>query len=181
MPYPNWMRKYRIMNIEEKIRNNAASFDDVRMPEGSRERFEARLRRDAARHVPTNNVRKLRFMTWTSVAAAAVTIIMVVTDMVLDKKAPVNQPQTADNKLVEMRQMYDARMDEAIIDLENVMQNVDDSTRMQINAVIDGLLNTGDVFAELAPLPEEKQMAIAEQIYDNKLRTLELLTDKLNK
>ena len=169
------------MNIEEKIRNNTASFDDVMMPEGSRERFEARLRRDAARHVPTNNVRKMRFMTWTSVAAAAVTIIMVITGMVLDKKMPDNAPQMADNKLVEMRQMYDARMDEAISDLENVMQNVDDSTRMQINAVIDGLLNTGDVFAELAPLPEEKQMAIAEQIYDNKLRTLELLTDKLNK
>ena len=31
------------MNIEEKIRNNAASFDDVKMPEGSRERFKARL------------------------------------------------------------------------------------------------------------------------------------------
>ena len=172
------------MNIEEKIRNNAASFDDVRMPEGSRERFEARLRRDAARHVPTNNIRKLRFMTWTSVAAAAVTIIMVITGMITDgQKAATQIPQTAtaDNKLVEMRQMYDARMDQAIIDLENVMQNVDDSTRMQINAVIDGLLNTGDVFAELAPLPEEKQMAIAEQIYDNKLRTLELLTDKLNK
>jgi glutamate mutase epsilon subunit len=118
------------------------------------------------------------------VAAAAVTIIMVITGMITDgQKAATQIPQTAtaDNKLVEMRQMYDARMDQAIIDLENVMQNVDDSTRMQINAVIDGLLNTGDVFAELAPLPEEKQMAIAEQIYDNKLRTLELLTDKLNK
>ncbi len=169
------------MNIEQKIRNNTASFDDVKMPEGSRERFEARLRRDAARHVPTNNVRKMRFMTWTSVAAAAVTIIMVITGMVLDKKMPDNAPQMADNKLVEMRQMYDARMDEAISDLENVMQNVDDSTKMQINAVIDGLLDMGDVFAELAPLPEEKQMAIAEQIYDKNLRTLELLTDKLNK
>ena len=169
------------MNIEQKIRNNTASFDDVKMPEGSRERFEARLRRDAARHVPTNNVRKMRFMTWTSVAAEAVTIIMVITGMVLDKKMPDNAPQMADNKLVEMRQMYDARMDEAISDLENVMQNVDDSTKMQINAVIDGLLDMGDVFAELAPLPEEKQMAIAEQIYDKNLRTLELLTDKLNK
>jgi len=177
------------MNIEEKIRNNAASFDDVRMPEGSRERFEAALnssfrpKRSGVEKSPAN-IRKLRFMTWTSVAAAAVTIIMVITGMITDgQKAATQIPQTAtaDNKLVEMRQMYDARMDQAIIDLENVMQNVDDSTRMQINAVIDGLLNTGDVFAELAPLPEEKQMAIAEQIYDNKLRTLELLTDKLNK
>lgn len=177
------------MNIEQKIRNNAASFDDVKMPSGSRARFEAalnssfRAKRSEAGKSPAN-IRKLRFMTWTSVAAAAVTIIMVITGMITDgQKAATQIPQTAtaDNKLVEMRQMYDARMDQAIIDLENVMQNVDDSTRMQINAVIDGLLNTGDVFAELAPLPEEKQMAIAEQIYDNKLRTLELLTDKLNK
>ena len=80
-----------------------------------------------------------------------------------------------------MRQFYDEKMDEAIMNLEVVMQNVDDSTRMQITSVIDGLTNMGDVFAEMAPLPEEKQMAIAEQIYDNNLRTLELLTDKLNK
>ena len=174
------------MNIEQKIRNNTASFDDVKMPEGSRERFEARLnssyrpKRSGVEKSPAN-IRKLRFMTWTSVAAAAVTIIMVITGMLLDKKMPTDTPQVADNKLVEMRQIYDARMDEAIIDLERVMENVDDSTRMQINAVIDGLLDMGDVFAELAPLPEEKQMAIAEQIYDKNLRTLELLTDKLNK
>ena len=61
------------------------------------------------------------------------------------------------------------------------MKNVDDSTRMQINAVIHDLLDMGDVFADIAPLPEERQMAITEQIYDNNLRTLELLTDKLNK
>ena len=177
------------MNIEQKIRNNREAFDDVRMPEGSRERFEARLnssfrpKRSGVEKSPANT-RKMRFMTWTSVAAAAITIIMVVTDMLTDSKIAATQiPQnaTADNKLIEMRQIYDARVDEAIIDLENVMQNVDDSTKMQINSVIDGLLNMGDVFAELAPLPEEKQMAIAEQIYDNKLRTLELLTDKLNK
>ena len=167
------------MNIEDKIRNNREAFDDVRMPEGSRDRFEARLCRDVPR--PSAADTRRVFMTWTSVAAAAVTIIMVITGTVLDKKMPENAPQVADNKLVEMRQMYDARMDEAIIDLEKVMKNVDDSTRMQINAVIDGLLDMGDVFADMAPMPEEKQMAIAEQIYDNKLRTLELLTDKLNK
>jgi hypothetical protein len=72
-------------------------------------------------------------------------------------------------------------MDEAILNLEALMQNVDDSTRMQINTVIDGLTNMGDVFAEMAPLPEEKQMAIAEQIYDNRLKTIELITEKINK
>ena len=177
------------MNIEQKIRNNREAFDDVRMPEGSRERFEValnssfRAKRSEVEKSPAN-IRKLRFMTWTSVAAAAITILMVVSGLINnsgDATTQIPQNTTADNKLIEMRQMYDARMDQAIFDIENVMQNVDDSTRMQINSVIDGLLNMGDVFAEIAPLPEEKQMAIAEQIYDNKLRTLELLTDKLNK
>jgi hypothetical protein len=61
------------------------------------------------------------------------------------------------------------------------MENVDDSTRVQINSVIRELTDMNDVFAEMAPMPEERQMAIVEQIYDNNLRTLELITDKFNK
>ena len=170
------------MNIEEKIRKNAGTFDDVRMPAGSRERFMKELQRDMMRHAfTTNNVRRLRVMTWTSVAAAAVTILMVISGMITDGKISTKSPQVADNKLVEMRQFYDEKMDDAIMNLEEVMKNVDDSTRTQINSVIDGLLNMGDVFAEMAPLPEEKQMAMAEQMYDNKLRTIELITKKINK
>lgn len=172
------------MNIEQKIKGNAASFDDVRMPAGSRERFEAKLEGIAKHYeIPryARNDRKVRFMTWTSVAAAAVTILMVITGIITDRKISTKSPQVADNKLVEMRQFYDEKMNDAIMNLEEVMKNVDDSTRMQINTVIDGLLNMGDVFAEMAPLPEEKQMAIAEQMYDNKLRAIELITNKINK
>ena len=176
------------MNIEEKIRNNRVAFDEVKMPEGSRERFEKRLRDAGLRD--TRPERFSRFarndrhlwLTWTSVAAAAaVTMFIIINGIKFEVVEKVPNQQVADNKLIEMRQMYDERVDEAIFNLEEVMKNVDDSTRMQINAVIDGLLNMGDVFAELAPLPEEKQMAIAEQIYDNKLRTIELITDKINK
>ena len=177
------------MNIEEKIRNNREAFDDVRMPEGSRERFLRKLSEKedfstSLRYARNDDkVRKMHFMTWTSVAAAAVAILVIIAGLKFDTGTLTGQvpQQTADNKLVEMRKVYDERVDEAIYNLEEVMKNVDDSTRMQINAVIDGLLDMGDVFADMAPMPEEKQMAIAEQIYDNKLRTLELLTDKLNK
>lgn len=179
------------MNIEQKIRNNREAFDDVRMPEGSRERFEKRLRDAGLRDTRlerfpryARNDRKVRFMTWTSVAAAAVAILIMVFGLKNYDEMATQIPQTANNndsKLIEMRQMYDERVEEAIIDLESVMENVDDSTKMQINAVIRELMNMGDVFADMAPLPEERQMAIAEQIYDNNLRTLELLTDKLNK
>ena len=175
------------MNIEDKIRNNREAFDDVRMPEGSRERFEARLN-GVAKHYEVPRAFGARndsrfWLTWTSVAAAAVAILVIIAGLKFDTGTLTDQvpQQTADNKLVEMRKVYDERVDEAIYNLEEVMKNVDDSTRMQINAVIDGLLDMGDVFADMAPMPEEKQMAIAEQIYDNKLRTLELLTDKLNK
>lgn len=170
------------MKLEQKIRNNAASFDDVKMPAGSRERFEAMVREDILRRIPSDDhIRKMRFMTWTAVAAAAVTILMVISGIFLDGRISTKSPQVADNKLVMMRQFYDEKMDEAIMNLEALMQNVDDSTRMQINTVIDGLTNMGDVFAEMAPLPEEKQMAIAEQIYDNRLKTIELITEKINK
>lgn len=173
MPYPNWMRKYRIMNIEEKIRNNREAFDDMKMPERSRERFAAR--------VGTRRATSKIWLTFTTVAAAAVAVLIMMFGLKNFDNIETKVPQTADNKLVEMRQFYDDKVEEAIINLEDVMENVDDSTRMQINAVIHDLLNMGDVFAEMAPLPEDRQMAITEQIYDNKLRTLDLITNQINK
>ena len=166
------------MNIEEKIRNNRESFDDMKMPEGSRERFAALVGTDCVR--PMNRVRPL-WLTFTTIAAAAVAVLIVIFGInKFDTKAP-ESPQMADNKVVEMRQFYDEKVEEAIINLEGVMENVDDSTKMQINAVIRDLMNMGDVFAEMAPLPEDRQMAITEQIYDNKLRTIELITEQINK
>lgn len=166
------------MNIEEKIRNNRESFDDMKMPEGSRERFAALVGTDRVR--PMDRVRPL-WLTFTTIAAAAVAVLIVIFGInKFDTKAP-ELPQVADNKVVEMRQFYDEKVEEAIINLEGVMENVDDSTKMQINAVIRDLMNMGDVFAEMAPLPEDRQMAITEQIYDNKLRTIELITEQINK
>ena len=182
------------MNIEEKIRNNREAFDDVKMPEGSRERFEVRLRRDAqsasalmdTRSVSQQSVSQQNrsvFMTWTSIAAAAaIAVFVMIAGLKFDVTDHVPTPQVAENqKLMEMRQMYDEKVEEAIINLENVMENVDDSTKMQINTVIRDLMNMGDVFAEMAPMPEDRQMAITEQMYDNKLRTLDLITKQINK
>ncbi|MBP5642949.1 MAG: hypothetical protein J6X10_01780 [Bacteroidales bacterium] len=162
------------MNIEEKIRNNREAFDDMKMPEGSRERFEARL-------AGKKTIDRRIWLTFTSIAAAAVALLLVVLGLNYHDNTTPQVPQVADSKLIDMRNMYDQRVEEAIINLENVMENVDDTTRMQINAVIHDLMNMGDVFAEMAPLPEDRQMAIAEQIYDNKLRAIELITEKVNK
>lgn len=177
------------MNIEEKIRNNAASFDDMKMPEGSRERFLERLTMEPSMRPAEPTVSqtegKLRSLrpTWIAIAAAAaVALILVVSGLKFDLGDAATQvPQTADNELIKMRQIYDEKVESAIINLENLMENVDDSTRVQINSVIRELTDMNDVFAEMAPMPEERQMAIVEQIYDNNLRTLELITDKFNK
>ena len=188
------------MNIEQKIRNNREAFDDRKMPEGSRERFEARLRKDApsASMADTRGVSQQcgvsqqrgvsprRWLTWTSIAAAAaVAVFVIVSGLKFDANDfnDITTSQVAENKaedkLIEMRKIYDKRVDEAIYNLEEVMKNVDDSTKMQINTVIHDLMDMGDVFAELAPLSEDRQMAIVEQVYDNRLRTIELITDKI--
>lgn len=195
MPYPNWMIKHRIMNIEEKIRNNREAFDDMKMPEGSRERFEMsfRAQRRGVEKSSSDDTNKKDFsislrssrndiwLTFTTIAAAAVAVLIVIFGLNRYGQMWKESPQVADNKVVTMRQFYDEKVEEAIINLEDVMENVDDSTRMQINAVIRDLMNMGDVFAEMAPLPEDRQMAITEQIYDNKLRTIELITEQINK
>ena len=175
------------MNIEEKIRKNREAFDDVKMPEGSRERFLRKLSENEDFSVPLrssrNDNRKRIWLTWSSIAAAAaIAAFVMIAGLKFETKNPTQESQVAENqKLVEMRQMYDEKVEEAIVNLEDVMENVDDSTKMQINAVIRDLMNMGDVFAEMAPMPEDRQMAIAEQMYDNKLRTLDLITEKINK
>ncbi len=163
------------MNIAQKIKNNRQAFDDVKMPKGSRERFEMRLNGRSA-----GNTKRL-WLTFTTIAAAAVAVLVMVVGINRYENISTKSPQVADNKVVEMRHFYDEKVEEAIINLEGVMENVDDSTKMQINAVIRDLMNMGDVFAEMAPLPEDRQMAITEQIYDNKLRTIELITEQINK
>ena len=172
------------MNIEEKIRNERQAFDDVKMPEGSRERFEARL---AGRNVDGCEVPRFArndnriWLTFTTIAAAAIAILLVIFGLNRYGQMWKESPQVADNKVVEMRQFYDDKVEEAILNLESVMEHVDDSTKRQIENVVHDLLNMGDVFAEMAPLPEDRQMAITEQIYDNKLRTIELITEQINK
>ncbi|MBR6091417.1 MAG: hypothetical protein IKQ09_01195 [Bacteroidales bacterium] len=183
------------MNIEEKIRNNREAFDDMKMPDGSRERFEMSFRAQRSGvekssiddmnkkdfSIPLRFSRNDKWLTFTTIAAAAVAVMIVIFGLNRYGQMWKESPQVADNKVVEMRQFYDEKVEEAIINLEDVMENVDDSTKMQINAVIRDLMNMGDVFAEMAPLPEDRQMAITEQIYDNKLRTIELITEQINK
>ena len=51
----------------------------------------------------------------------------------------------------------------------------------KINKAIENLTSTTEVFAEIAPLPEEKQLAITSQMYDNQLETLQIIYRKISK
>lgn len=174
------------MNIEDFIRENKPRFNDDALPEGHRERFLQSLRKSG--FVMKNedyrrSEKTLSLLTiWYSVAAAAVvTIAVIISGFDFGKDVLNKIPKTADNQVVEMRHFYDKKVDEAIESLEGVMKNVDDTTRMKITQVIDNLVDMGDVFAEIAPLPEEKQMAIVEQIYDNRIKTIERISENVKK
>ncbi|MGN0033290.1 MAG: hypothetical protein ACI358_05890 [Candidatus Limimorpha sp.] len=169
------------MNIEDKIRKERNAFDDRTLPEGHRERFMSALlssqTMENRRHI---NKKRTLLLTVNAVAAACLAIAIVIANV--DLKVTDSMPsQTAENKLLEMRKIYDDKVYEAVANLETVMASVDDTTKMHIDLVIGELLNMSDVFAEIAPLPEDRQMAIAEKIYDTKLKTIELITEKINK
>jgi len=172
------------MNIENFIRENKSDFNDNSLPDGHRERFLDSLRKSGfvKENEEFERSRKTASLLsiWYSIAAAAiVTIAVVISGFNYGKNVKEIIPQTADNQVIEMRHIYDQKVDEAIENLESVMVNVDDSTRMKITQVIDNLVDMGDVFAQIAPLPEEKQMAIVEQIYDNRIKTIERISENI--
>lgn len=162
------------MNIEEFVKKNKKEFAGRSLPEGHRERFLLKLE---AAH---KSKRRSLLIIWNSVAVAAiVTFAVVIFEWNKGTDLTTELPQTPDNQLVEMRTIYEQKVEDAIIRLEKVMENVDDSTRVQITEVIHNLENTGDIFAEIAPLPQDRQIAIVEHVFDNKLKAIDLITKQI--
>lgn len=173
-----------VMNIEDFIRDNKSEFNGRPLPEGHRERFLQMLKsvgeNDKAETAARRNKKRSLLTIWYSVAAAAIVTFAVVTfgwnkGMDLTTKLP----QTPDNQLIELRTAYEQKVEDAIVCLEKVMENIDDSTRIQITEVIHNLEDTGDIFAEIAPLPQDRQMAIVEHVFDNKLKAIDLITKQI--
>ncbi len=164
------------MNIEEFVKKNKNEFAGRSLPEGHRERFLLRL--EAAHKSKRHSLLTI----WNSVAVAAiVTFAVIIFRWNKGTDLTTELPQTPDNQLVEMRTIYEQKVEDAIIRLEKVMENVDDSTRVQITEVIHNLEDTGDIFAEIAPLPQDRQMAIVEHVFDNKLKAIDLITKQINR
>ncbi len=161
------------MNIEDIIKNNKEKFI-ANMSDGHQARFAMKLQ------AQVNRKNKIRRIAYSMVSAVAAVFLVVLLIRNVDN---IQQSiYNADNqKVVELRKLYDKQIEETVMLLESVMSNLDDSTRYEINKVIDNLNNVSEVFADIAPLPEEKQLAITSKIYDNQLETLNILYKKINK
>ena len=144
------------------------------MSDGHQARFAMKLQ------AQVNRKNKIRRIAYSMVSAVAAVFLVVLLIRNVDNIQ--HSIYNADNqKVVELRKLYDKQIEETVMLLESVMSNLDDSTRYEINKVIDNLNNVSEVFADIAPLPEEKQLAITSKIYDNQLETLNILYKKINK
>lgn len=161
------------MNIEDIIKNNKEKFI-ANMSDGHQARFAMKLQ------AQVNRKNKIRRIAYSMVSAVAAVFLVVLLIRNVDN-IQYSIYNTDNQKVVELRKLYDKQIEETVMLLESVMSNLDDSTRYEINKVIDNLNNVSEVFADIAPLPEEKQLAITSKIYDNQLETLNILYKKINK
>ncbi len=158
------------MNIEDLIRDKKEMFEGE-LSDGHQARFAMKLHSQMRRK---NNIRRL----WLGIssAVAAVTLLLLMMNN-LDMIKPHLYQEN--DKIVEMRKVYEQQIEETVSLLENVLVNVDDSTKMEISKAIENLTTTSEIFAEIAPLPEEKQLAITSQIYDSQLESLNIIYRKI--
>lgn len=167
--------------MENLIKNNKDKFM-AELPSGHKERFAMKLEGHKVTRSQSRKVSGLQRgkYFWLGIPSAAAAILLI---LILINKQDALQPYiySENEKVAEMRMIYEAQVDKTIALLENVLENVDDSTRNEINKAIENLTSTTEVFAEIAPLPEEKQLAITSQMYDNQLETLQIIYRKISK
>lgn len=161
--------------MENLIKDNKDKFM-TELPAGHRERFAMKVQSREEAPITSSKSRSL----WFGITSAAAAVLLIF--LLLDKHESIQSNIYNENdKIAEMRMLYEAQLDETLLALENVLENVDDSTRNEINKVIENLTSTAEVFAEIAPLPEEKQLAITSRMYDNQLETLQIIYRKISK
>lgn len=169
--------------MENLIKNNKDKFM-AELPAGHQERFAMKMQgRKVAKsqgHRGTGSQRGKYF--WLGIPSAAAAILLV---LILINKQDIIQPYiynyNDNEKVAEMRMIYETQLNETIALLENVLVNVDYSTRNEINKAIENLSSTTELLTEIAPLPEEKQLAITSHVYNNNLQTLNSIYRKINK
>ena len=158
--------------MENYIKDNKNKFM-VELPAGHQERVAIKLQK-------RNETEPIIRRVWFGISSAAAAVILAL--LILGEQGNIKPNlYNETEKVVEMRRLYEQQLDKTIMLLEDILDNVDDSTRNEINMLIESMNHTTEVFAEIAPLPEEKQLAITSQIYNNKLQTLNSIYIKLNK
>lgn len=167
--------------MEKLIKNNREKLMSD-LPAGHRERFAMKMMSQRDKETKSQQVNKTTIgrtrRLWLGFASAAAVLLI----LILINKQETIQPYIYEEseKMAEMRMLYETQLNETIVMLENVLMNVDDSTRNEINKVIDNLTSTTEMLADIAPLPEDKQLAIASQVYKNQMETLNIIYRKIN-
>ena len=161
--------------MENLIKNNKDKFM-ADLPAGHQERFAMKIQ---GRKVAGSQRGKYLWLGVSSTAAAILLVLILINKQ--DFIQPYIYNYNENDKVAEMRMIYETQLNETITLLENVLVNVDDSTRNEINKAIENLSSTTELLAEIAPLPEEKQLAITSQVYNNNLQTLNSIYRKINK
>ncbi len=167
--------------MEKLIKNNREKLMSD-LPAGHRERFAMKMQTMSQQDNETTSQQDMSFgrtrRLWLGIASAAAVLLI----LILINKQESIQPYIYEEseKMAEMRMIYETQLNETIVMLENVLMNVDDSTRNEINKVIDNLTSTTEMLADIAPLPEDKQLAIASQVYKNQMETLNIIYRKIN-
>ncbi len=157
--------------MENLIKNNKDRFM-AELPAGHQERFAMKCK-------AAGSQRGKYFWLGISSSVAAILLFLIL----INKKdfiQPYIYTYNENEKVAEMRMIYETQLNKTIELLENVLVNVDDSTRKEINIIIENLNHTSDAFADIAPLPEEKQLAITSYIYKNQLESLNSIYRKIN-
>ena len=162
--------------MEKLIKNNRDKLMSD-LPAGHRERFAMKMMSQRDNETTRQQVNKTRRL-WFGIASAAAVLLI----LIFINKQETIQPYIYEEseKMAEMRMLYETQLNETIVMLENVLMNVNDSTRNEINKVIDNLTSTTEMLADIAPLPEDKQLAIASQVYKNQMETLNIIYRKIN-
>lgn len=167
------------MDMENLIKNNKDKFM-AQLPAGHQKRFAMKLQSHNAQNRKGTILHKRKYI-WIGIPSTAAALLLL---LFLINKQDLVQPYiynySENDKVAEMRMIYETQLNETIALLENVLENVDDSTRNEINKAIENISSTTELLSEIAPLPEEKQLAITSQVYKNKVETINMIYKKLN-
>ena len=112
--------------MENYIKDNKNKFM-VELPAGHQERFAMKLQK-------RNETEPIIRRVWFGISSAAAAVILAL--LILGEQDNIKPNLYNENeKVVEMRRLYEQQLDKTIMLLEDILDNIDDSTRNEINII----------------------------------------------